>query len=161
MAKPPRDRSSVITNTYFVTATAFSGQALFQPQRAARLLIETLLGYRGQKKYLLHEFVVMPTHLHLLLTPAGGVLIERAMQFIKGGYSYRAGKELGTSGEIWQRGYVDHRARNAQDYFTHREYIRLNPVRAHLVDAAENYPLSSAHPGFDLDAMPQGLKPFS
>ena len=65
---------------------------------------EAIIGYRKQEKYLLHEFVIMPNHLHLLLTPAAGASIERSMPFIKGGYSYQAGKELGSSGEIWQRG---------------------------------------------------------
>jgi len=81
------------------------------------------------------------------------------MQFIKGGYSHRAGKEMGMDGEIWQRGYVDHRIRDAQDFIGHREYIQLNPVRAHIVDAPDKYPFSSAFPGFKLDANPQGLKP--
>jgi len=69
MAKPPRDRASASTNTYFVTTRAFEGQALFQSERAAKLLIETILVYREQERYLLHEFVVMPNHLHLLLSP--------------------------------------------------------------------------------------------
>lgn len=60
MAKPPRDRASARTNTYFVTTRAFEGQALFQSERAAKLLIATILVYREQERYLLHEFVVMP-----------------------------------------------------------------------------------------------------
>ena len=43
-----------------------------------------------------HEFVFMPNHVHLLITPAPDVSLEKAMQFIKGGFSYRAGKELGS-----------------------------------------------------------------
>jgi len=122
---------------------------------------ETIIGYRKQEKYLLHEFVIMPKHRRLLLTPAAGASIERSMPFIKGGYSYRAGKELGSSGEIWQRGHVHHRIRNAQDYFIHGQYIRLNPVQAHLLDAAEEYLFSSAHSSFDLGAIASGAKPFS
>jgi len=100
----------------------------------------------------------MPNHLHLLLTPAAGVSIERSIPFIKGGYSYRAGRELGS--ETWQRGHVDHRIRNAQDYFIPREYIRLNPVQARLIDAAEECLFSSAHSSFDLDAIASGAKAF-
>jgi putative transposase len=76
MAKPPRDRVSARTNTYFNTTRAFEGQALFQPQRAAKLLIETILVYREQERYLLHEFVVMPNHLHLLISPVAPVALE-------------------------------------------------------------------------------------
>ena len=67
----------------------------------AGLLVEVLLHYRAERKYLLHEFVVMPDHFHLLLTPV--VTLERAVQFIKGGFSYRAKKEGIFAGEIWER----------------------------------------------------------
>jgi putative transposase len=66
------------------------------------MLLETLFKYRSQGKYFLHEFVVMRDHIHLLLTPAGDTTLERAMQLIKGGFSFRASKELGLRGEIWQ-----------------------------------------------------------
>jgi putative transposase len=45
-------------------------KSLFQVEKIARPFIEVLLGYRTQGKYLLHEFVVMPDHIHLILTPA-------------------------------------------------------------------------------------------
>ena len=70
MAQPLHHHASALTNTYFVTTSAFESQALFQSERAAKLLVETIIGYRGQEKYLLREFVIMPNHLHLLLTPA-------------------------------------------------------------------------------------------
>jgi REP element-mobilizing transposase RayT len=47
----------------------------------ARLFLDVLLNYRSQHKYLLHEFVLMPDHFHLLLTPLS--TIERALQLIK------------------------------------------------------------------------------
>ncbi len=53
----------------------------------------------------LHEFVFMRDHIHLILTPAPLVSLEKAMQFIKGGFSYRAQKEMNVNGEIWQKGY--------------------------------------------------------
>ena len=81
-------------------------QAIFQSERTADLLLSTLFTYRDQGKFLVHEFVLMPNHLHILLTPSSNVALERAMQFIKGGFSHRAGKELGITREIWQRGYV-------------------------------------------------------
>jgi putative transposase len=81
------------------------------------------------------------------------------MQFIKGGFSYRAKKELGMGMEIWERGYIDHRIRDGMDYARHVEYIRQNPVRARLVSRAEDYEWSSAHGDFELNPYPQGLKP--
>ncbi len=79
------------------------------------------------------------------------------MQFIKGGYSYRLRKLEKI--QVWQESFTNHRVRDEEDYARHREYIRLNPVRAKLVRDAGEYPFSSASVGVPLDAMPQGLKP--
>jgi putative transposase len=130
---------------------------IFQVETRARLLIEVLLSYRDQGKYLLHEFVVMPDHIHLLLTPADEISVERAMQFIKGGYSYRLRKLEKI--QVWQESFTNHRIRDAEDFERHSEYARMNPVRARLVRDAAAYPFSSASSEFRLDAMPQGLKP--
>jgi putative transposase len=159
MAKPPRDRTSFGSQTYFVTAKSWAGRSIFQSERSASLLIETLFHYRAKGKYQLHEFVVMPDHIHLLLTPAPELTLERVMQFVKGGFSYRAGKQLGASLGVWERGYVDHRIRDIRDCESHRDYIHQNPVRKGLVSSTEQFPYSSANPKFNLDPVAQGLKP--
>jgi len=161
MAKPPRDNTSFGSRTYFITANSWAGRSIFQSKRSASLLIETLLDYHAKRKYELHEFVVMPDHIHLLLTPSPDLALERVMQFIKGGYSHRAGQQLGPSLGIWARGYVDHRIRDGRDYDTHREYIHQNPVRRGLVSLPEQFAYSSANAKFRLDSVPQGLKPAS
>jgi putative transposase len=119
-------------------------------------MIEVLYNYRG-KGYFLHEFVVMHDHLHLLLTPAQS--LEKSVQLIKGGFSYRAKKELEYNWDVWQRGYTDHRIRDAADYDKYARYIHQNPVKSNYCLTAVEYPYSSAHSGYELDAVPQGLKP--
>jgi REP element-mobilizing transposase RayT len=49
-----------------------------------RLFLKILYGYRRAGQFQLHAFVIMPEHMHLLLTPAAGITIERAIQYIKG-----------------------------------------------------------------------------
>lgn len=158
ISKPPPDRTSFGSNTFFITASSVGRISIFQTERMARLFIDTMYVYRRERKFLIHRFVVMPDHFHLLLSPLD-VDLPRAVQFIKGGFSYRARKQLGISYEIWQRGYVEHRIRDANDYCQHVEYIDQNPVRARCVTQAEEYSYSSAHPGFELDSCPEGLKP--
>jgi putative transposase len=80
----------------------------------AELFVHVLLGYRAQGKYLLHEFVLMPDHFDLLITPAP--TLERALQLIKGGFSFRAKKELGLGGEIREKSYHDRRVRDWEEY---------------------------------------------
>jgi putative transposase len=139
-----------------VTSATWERRDLFRNECWARLLIDTLYHYRGTA-YLLHEFVIMPDHFHILLTPKTSP--EKAVQFIKGGFSYRAKKELGSSMEVWQKGFSDHRIRDAGDYLRHVDYVRQNPVRKHLCERAEEYPYSSAVASIELDPVPQGLKP--
>jgi putative transposase len=117
----------------------------------ARLFLKVLYGYRRQGRYALHAFVLMPEHFHLLLTPSGGVTLERALQLIKGGYSHAAGQEFNKKMEIWERGFTDHRVRDLADFENHKEYIHRNPLERGLVENASQYRYCSAYPGFKLD----------
>jgi putative transposase len=136
--------------TYFVTFLTFQRRRLFVVESYVRLFLKGLYGYRRQGKFLLHAFVLMPEHAHLLLTPADDVTIERAIQLIKGGYSHAFGLEFGRK-EIWQRGFTDHRIRDAEDFIVHRDYIHQNPVKRGMVETAREYRYCSAFPGFKLD----------
>jgi putative transposase len=124
----------------------------------ARLFLKTLYHYRREGLYTLHEFVVMPDHVHLVLTPTQDVTIERAVQLIKGGYSHQLGTLIGRNSEVWQRGFTDHRIREAQDFGHHRNYVHQNPVVARLVLRACEYRYCSAFPGFKLDPWPPAAK---
>ena len=154
--RPTREHATNTGQTYMVTSPTWERRELFRNDRWAHLLIDTLYHYRASA-YLLHEFVIMPDHIHVLITPK--VSLEKAVQFIKGGFSYRAKKELGSNLDIWQKGFSDHRIRDTKDYAKHVAYIRGNPLRKHLCERAEEYPYSSAHQGFELDGVSQGLKP--
>jgi putative transposase len=154
--KPTREHATNNAQTYFVTSDTWERRALFQTESWARLFFKTLLSHRGDT-YLLHEFVLMPDHFHLLITPE--TALEKAVQLIKGGFSFQAKKELESNMEIWRRGFADHRIRDAEDYDKHVHYIHLNPVKKHLCASSVEYRYSSAYPGWKLDPIPQGLKP--
>jgi putative transposase len=157
MGQLPRSRPD--GSTYFINAQTYQRKRLLQSERSARLLLSTLYHYRKAGKYLLHEFVVMPNHFHVLITPAPRVTLERALQLIKGRFSFEAGKRFGMQIEIWQRGFYDHRVRNLAEYFQYRTYIHANPVKAGLCSEPSEYRYGSAYPGFKLDPIPQRLKP--
>ena len=144
-------------STYFITASTYQKKSLFQSEQMARLFLDVLFHYRGQKKYLMHEFVLMPDHFHVLITPT--FTLEKALQLIKGGFSCRAKKELGFGGEVWEHSFYDHRVRDLGEYERFRHYIHQNPVKRTLVNSAEDYPYSSPFAGFVLDEVPQRLKP--
>ena len=141
--------------TFFITSVTAQRRTIFQTEANARLLIDTILDYRNQGKFLIHEFVIMPDHFHALITPAPDISLERSVQFIKGGFSYRLHSRL----PVWQPSFTNHRVRDEEDFVRHREYTRMNPVRAGLAAKAESYPFSSASNSFKLDPIPRGLNP--
>jgi putative transposase len=149
--KPTRAQSP--PGTHFVTSITWQRRSLFVAEPIARLFLQTLYSYRRQGKFQLHAFVLMPEHFHLLLTPSE-ITLERAIQFIKGGYSHAVKEHLGNAIEIWERGLTDHRIRDAEDFVHHRMYIHQNPVERKLVAESSEFRYCSAFPGFKLDPWP-------
>ena len=149
MARPGRNArpENVLSSarTFFATTKTSQGRALLQSDRNATLMIDVLRSYVKAGKFRLHDFVIMPNHLHLLLTVGEGMTIERAMQLVKGGFSYRLKKEYGYLGEVWQRGFSESRVGDRQSFLKHREYIAANPVKAGLADSPEAYPYSFSY----------------
>lgn len=154
--KPSRSMSR--PGTYFVTFSTFQRARLFVLESYARLFLKTLYSYSRQGAFRLHAFVVMPEHVHLLITPALDKTLERVVQLVKGGYSHEFGALFGRKKEIWQRGFTDHRIRDAQDFELHLGYIHQNPVKRGLVPDPSEYKFCSAFPGFRLDGWPSAAK---
>ena len=145
--------------TYFVTTDAWQKRSIFQVREVAEIVVGRLIECRDQGAYLLHEFVLMPDHLHLLITPGESTTLERAMQLIKGGSSREIHLKRGHKMKIWQPGFHEWTVREGRDYETKLHYIRTNPVKRGLVESPELWPFGSVSGKFQLDLAPQGLKP--
>src|SRR2546423_3956890 len=102
----PKHRTAPGTS-YFVTIKCWQSRAVFQIPENSDVLIQSIFRYRECHAYLLHEFVVMPDHLHLMLTPGVTTSLEKAIQLIKGGSSYQIHKARSAKIEIWQVGFYD------------------------------------------------------
>ncbi len=101
--------------------------------------------------YRLHAWVVMPNHVHLLLTP--GIEPSVALRRLKGVSARKANQVLGLTGRpFWQAESYDHLVRSQAEFERIENYILQNPVRAGLARSEEAYVWSS---GFE----PGGLKP--
>jgi len=129
-----------LSRVFFTTTKTSMGKRLFQSERNAMLLVDVLRSYVAARKFLLQDFVVMPDHLHLLMTVHGDMTIEKAMQLIKGRFSYRLKREFQYGGEVWQRGFSEMRADDEENFLRYREYIAQNPVEAGLADFPGQYP---------------------
>ena len=116
------------------------GRQLLQSERNAMLLVDVLRSHVAAHKFQLHDFVIMPDHVHLLVTVEDEMTIEKAMQLIKGTFSYRLKKEFGYLGEVWQRGFSEVRVYDDASFARHREYIAENPVKARLAESPGQFP---------------------
>jgi putative transposase len=152
-------RHAQIPGTYFVTSSTYGRRAVFQVIRHCEMFVEHLQRYRSEGIFLLHGFVLMRDHFHLVLTPSTETSLERAVQFIKGGTSHAIGVLASRNAPIWQRGFSDHRIRDLNDFGIHINYINMNPVRRGLVDSPERFRWCSASGLYKMDAVPQRLKP--
>jgi putative transposase len=93
------------TRTFFTSFATSERRFILQSERLCGLLLDVIRQNRAKGRLQVHEFVFMRKHVHLILMPAPLVSLEKAMQFIKGGFSYRAAKEENVNHEIWQKGY--------------------------------------------------------
>jgi putative transposase len=95
------------------------------------------------KHYDLHEYVVMPNHVHMLITPH--VEMNVLMRRLKGYTAHFANELLGCHGQsFWQQSYFDRYCRDDKEFEKIRRYIAMNPVKAKLAARPEDWKWSSA-----------------
>src|ERR1700675_477752 len=145
-------------STYFITSCTWERRELFRVPEVADILVRRILACRDKDVYRLHEFVVMPNHFHLLMTPGETTTLEKAAQLIKGGSSHEIHVQRGHKMEIWQAGFHDWTIRDGEDYRAKVRYIRMNPVQARLVEKPEDWELGSASGVFPMDLVPEKFK---
>jgi putative transposase len=134
--------------TFSITVVTYQRRRVFQRNTTADIMLNTLLRYREQGRFQLHGFVVMPDHIHVLITPAQDHAIERRIQLIKGGFSFAIRKDF--PGEIWQNGYHAHRITGVDDYHSQLRYIANNPSRKDLISYPHVHTIYPQH----LDPIP-------
>ena len=96
-------------------------------------LLATARFYYDQQKWLPSVFLLMPDHVHMIVSFARGQTIENTVRAWK---RYTASQHK----IEWQRDFFDHRLRSASSYYGKEHYILQNPVRAGLVEDAAAWP---------------------
>lgn len=130
MSKPDRNASPIEilrARTFFVTTSTCMERALLQSKRNATLFIDGSRSCVSQRKFHVHDFVVMPNHVHLLIT-----VDEQTTEF-------------GYSGDVWQRGFSDVRIEDRVSFLRHQQYIAQNPIKKGLADAVDEFPYCFAN----------------
>jgi len=93
----------------------------------------------------LHAFVLMDNHVHLLLTPTRAGGLSRAMREAGQSYVQAFNARHGRCGTLWQGRFKSCLVDSDRYLLTVIRYIELNPVRAAMVAAPEDYRWSSVH----------------
>jgi putative transposase len=141
---------------FFVTCRLLPRRGKLQGsefERLARVLRER----REEYHFLLTAWVFLPDHWHAIIFPPYPLTISRAMESIKLGSTHRINSGRRESGLLWQPRFFDRAVRTVQEYYEKVEYIHLNPVRAGLVERAEDWPWSSVRDyGGNLSALASG-----
>jgi putative transposase len=128
--------------SYLVT---FATKGRWELPAAARDIVMDNILFEHRRRAQLHTFIVMPDHVHIVLTP---LLDERGylngladiLHSIKGISARRINKLLDRSGPVWQPESHDHELRSHESLRAKCEYVAQNPVRAGLVNSPDEYP---------------------
>ncbi|HTT61600.1 MAG TPA: transposase [Bryobacteraceae bacterium] len=119
------------------------GPTFLRQPETAQLVLDSIDYGAVLGQYALHSWVIMPNHVHLLITPL--VHPSRLLGSLKAATAKRANQLLGRTGQaFWQDESYDHLVRNREEFRRIQLYIENNPVTAFLVATAEGYPWSRA-----------------
>lgn len=142
--RDPADDGRTFVQIDRVLDQAQSGPTWLNDERIAKIVVDSLhFGERNLSQYELYAYVVMPNHIHVLLSPH--VDLRKITKGIKGSTGRRANQVLERTGEhFWQRESFDHWVRNNDSFVRILNYIESNPVKADLVAELQHWPWSSA-----------------
>ena len=118
------------------------GACWLRQSEVATLVRGALLRFDGTR-YRLHEWVIMPNHVHVLATPLHGFSLSSIVHSWKSYTAKQANKVLKRQGEFWQKDYFDRFIRDEEHYQATAEYIHRNPVMAGLCEKEEHWEWSS------------------
>ncbi len=134
-----KGRASIKNQHYLITATVLERNPVFNQAEAAEMVLKSLHWCEKQGKIVLNAAVVMPDHLHFVMSLHGGSL-ARLMHSLKGYTAYKINELLKKKGPFWQPQYHDHAVRQEEDLNEVVLYTLYNPVRAGLVNDFHDYP---------------------
>ncbi len=102
------------------------GECILQREDIRQIVANTLLLYHG-RRYYLYRFVIMPNHVHLLLSPIGEEVSTRFIGSVKQYTANAINQALGRKGQVWQRNFFDSLVRDGNNFEAYVNYINQNP----------------------------------
>ena len=118
-------------------------QPCFLREQDYRCYLQMLREASQQQSCLIHAYVLMTNHVHLLVTPTLKGALSRCMQSLGRRYVTYFNRTYRRTGTLWEGRYKASLVDNQIYLLTCYRYIELNPVRAAMVASPEGYPWSS------------------
>jgi putative transposase len=115
--------------SHFLTFSCYQRHANFASPELYNLFIQCLERMRMRFEMRVYAYVVMPEHVHLLVSEPAPETLADAMHFLKLSFT----KRLGRPGSFWQKRYYDRNVRDAAEFQEKLRYIHRNPVKRGLV----------------------------
>jgi putative transposase len=114
--------------------------------------------FRQQNDLLIHDYVIMPDHLHLLFTLHGELKADAAVRRLQKAFAESLEREFRYSGEVWRKGFEPKEVQSADECRAVMQKIHSNPVRKGFCDDPRAYRLSSTSSRWVLDPLPDSLR---
>lgn len=105
------------------------GACILKKPELAQLVAGALSRFDGER-YLLGEWVVMPNHVHVLVTPKDGHELTDILHSWKSFTAHEICMQIGMEGQVWQHESYDHIIRSPEQLWHFENYIHENPLKA-------------------------------
>ena len=129
---------------YHVTSRTNDKIRVFGNKLGQKVMLMTLQNAKLKYCFILANFCVMPTHIHLLIKPSEGTSLSRIMQWIKTVSAKWWNNIHGSENHMWGERYFARAVRNTEDFHFVMNYIDQNPVVADLAKTPEDWYASGA-----------------
>jgi putative transposase len=137
-----RGRVSIQNQVYLVTTVIRNRQLLLGNLYRGRIVVQALQYAADCGHATTLAYVVMPDHLHWLLSLGCEVTLPDVVSYMKRHTSRQINLQRGAAGKgIWQHGFHDHALRHEEALLDVARYIVANPLRAGLVNSVREYSL--------------------
>jgi len=140
-----KKRELVEGAAYHVTSRTNDRIRVFENKLGRRIMILVLEDAKEKYGFRLHNFCIMPNHIHLLITPSNGTKLSCIIQWIKTHSAKRWNFIHGSKDHMWGERFFSRPVKDLREYFFVHNYIAQNPVKAGLTHCAQDWKASGAY----------------
>jgi len=130
---------------YHVTSRTNGKIPAFENDLSRKIMLVTLRDAKEKYGFKLHNFCIMPTHIHLLITPVNGTNLSRIIQWIKTHSAKRWNCTNKSKDHLWGERFFARQIKDLIDYLFVQNYIDQNPVKAGLVSSTSDWEACGAY----------------